>query len=69
MVTDKENWASNILVRPEDEDQDVSYYSQTAQEVFSSFLPSLRKKNEPGEEKSGRDADEVGKETLSVDGS
>jgi len=64
MVADKENWASNILVRPEDEDQDVSY-SQTAQEVLSSFLPSLRKKNEPGEEKSGRDADEVGKETLS----
>ena len=37
MVADKENRASNILVRNEDEDQDVSY-SQAAQEVFSSFF-------------------------------
>jgi len=37
MVADKENRASNILVRIEDEDQDVSY-SQAALEVFSSFF-------------------------------
>jgi len=37
MVADKENWASNILVRNEDEDQDISY-SHAAQEVFSSFF-------------------------------
>ena len=37
MAADKENQASNILVRNEDEDQDVSY-SQAAQEVFSSLF-------------------------------
>ena len=37
MVADKENRASNILVRNKDEDQDVSY-TQPAQEVFSSFF-------------------------------
>jgi len=36
MVADKENRASNMVVRTEDEDQDVSH-SQAAQEVFSSF--------------------------------
>ena len=36
-MDDKENRASNILMRKGDEDQDVSY-SQAAQEVFSSFF-------------------------------
>ena len=39
---EKENRASNILVRPEDEDQDISY-SQAAQEVFSSFFAIARR--------------------------
>jgi len=42
MVAEKENRASNTLVRTEDEDQDVSYF-QAAQGVFSSFLPSIGK--------------------------
>jgi len=41
MVDDKENRASNILMRKGDEDQDVPY-SQAAQGVFSSSFVIIR---------------------------
>ena len=46
MVADKENRSSNILVRTEDEDQDVSY-SQAAQEVFSNFFHYSGSRTDP----------------------
>ena len=68
MVAGKENLASNILVRNKDEDQDVSY-SQGAQEVFSSFFVIIREVERTRRRKIRMRCDEVGKETLSVDGS
>ena len=46
MVADKENRASNTLVRTEVENQDVSY-SQAAQEVFSSFFHYSGSRTDP----------------------
>jgi len=70
MVADKENRASNILVRSEDEDQDVSYF-QAAQELFSSFIFfSHRSGNRTDPEKKDQNEMQMnGEETLSVDGS
>ena len=49
MVADKENRASNIVVRAEDGDQDVSY-SQAAQELFSSFCHRSGSRTDPEKE-------------------
>jgi len=42
MVANEENRASKILVRAEDENQDVPY-TPAAQGVFSKFSPSLER--------------------------
>ena len=68
MVADKENRASNILVRNEDEEQDVSY-PQAAQEVFSSSFVIIREVEWTQRRKIRMVADEVSEETLLIDGS
>ena len=69
MVADKENRASNILVRNEDEDEDEDvFFSQAAQEVFSSSFVIIREVEWTQRRKIRMVADEVSKETLLIDG-